>query len=112
MNRTWVAAIALIVAVALPSGVFAHAGHPHRFMGTVSAVDAEQIEVELKDGEIVTFTLDEKTIYRQGKTKVIGKLPKEGERVVVSAMPVDPGQVMVAVTVSSWRTMPSGPRWH
>ena len=49
--------------------------------------------------EIVTFVLDEKTIYRQGKTKVIGKLPKAGERVVVSAMPVDAGKMMTAVTV-------------
>ena len=99
MNRTWVAAIALIAAVALPSGVFAHVGHPHRFMGTVSAVDAEQIDVKTKDGTVLTFTLDEKTIYRQGKTKVVGKLPKVGERVVVSAMEVEEGQMMTAETV-------------
>ena len=99
MNRTWVAGIALIVALALHSVVFAHAGHPHRFMGTVSAVQDEQIEVKLTDGTIVTFALDEKTIYRQGKTQVIGKLPKDGERVVVSAMPVEAGKTMTAVTV-------------
>ena len=99
MNRTWVAGAALIVALAFSSVVFAHAGHPHRFMGTVSAVQDEQIEVKLTDGKIVTFVLDEKTIYRQGKTKVIGKLPKAGERVVVSAMPVDAGKMMTAVTV-------------
>jgi hypothetical protein len=99
MNRTWIAVIVLVVAVALPSGMFAHAGHPHRFMGTVSAADAEQIEVETKDGTVLTFVLDEKTIYRQGKTKVVGKLPKVGERVVVSAMEVEEGQTMTAETV-------------
>ncbi len=99
MKRTWVAAIALIVAFALPSVVFAHAGHPHRFMGTVSAVQAEQIEIEMKDGKVVTFALDEKTIYRQGKTKVVGKLPQVGQRVVVSAMEVEEGQTMTAETV-------------
>ena len=99
MNRTWVAGIALIVALALSSVALAHEGHPHRFMGTVSAVQDEQIEVKLIDGKIVTFVLDAKTIYRQGKMKVIGKLPKAGERVVVSAMPVEAGKTMTAVTV-------------
>ena len=41
-------------------------------------------------------TRDEKTIYRQGKTKVIGKLPTVGQRVVVSAMEVEEGQTMTA----------------
>ena len=99
MNRTWVAVVALVVAIALPSVVLAHAGHPHRFMGTVSAVQAEQIDVETKDGEMLTFKLDEKTIYRQGKTKVIGKLPTVGQRVVVSAMEVEERQTMTAATV-------------
>ena len=99
MNRTWVAGIALIVALALSSAALAHEGHPHRFMGTVSAVQDEQIEVKLTDGTTVTFVLDAKTIYRQGKMKVIGKLPKAGERVVVSAMPVEAGKTMTAVTV-------------
>lgn len=99
MNRTWIAGVALIVALAFSSVVFAHEGHPHRFMGTVSAMQDEQIEVTLTDGKIVTFKLDAKTIYRQGKTKVIGKLPKAGERVVVSAMPVAAGEMMTAETV-------------
>ena len=100
MTRIWIAGFALIVVLAGSPVVFAHAGHPHRFMGTVSAVQDKQIEVTLTDGKTVTFALDEKTIYRQGKTKVIGKLPKDGERVVVSAMPVEKeGEVMTAVTV-------------
>ena len=99
MSRTWIAAIALIVAVALPSVVFGHEGHPHRFMGTVSAVDDTQIEVETKDGEVLTFTLDEKTIYRQGKTQVVGRLLEVGQRVVVSALEAEEGQTMTAETV-------------
>ena len=99
MYRTWVAAVALIVAVALPSVMFAHEGHPHRFMGTVSAVQSEQIEVETKDGEVLTFALDENTIYRQGKAQVVGSLLEVGQRVVVSAMEVEEGQTMTAETV-------------
>ncbi len=101
MNRSWpwLAVVALIVALAVPSVVLAHAGHPHRFMGTVSTVQGKQIEVETKDGTVLTFVLDEKTIYRQGKTKVVGKLPTVGQRVVVSAMEVEEGQTMTAETV-------------
>jgi hypothetical protein len=99
MNRIWVAGIALFVALAVSPVALAHEGHPHRFMGTVSAVQDTQIEVKLTDGKLVTFTLDEKTIYRQGKTKVVGRLPKAGERVVVSALPVAADKVMAAETV-------------
>ena len=100
MSKQWIVAVAVSVVLLMPVAILAHAGHPHRFMGTVSAVQAEQVEVKLTDGKIVTFALDAKTIYRQGKTKVIGRLPKAGERVVVSAMPVEKeGEIMIAVTV-------------
>lgn len=99
MNRIWIAGIALIAILALSPVARAHEGHPHRFMGTVSAVQDGQIEVKTTDGKIVAFALDAKTIYRQGKTQVSGKLPKVGERVVVSAMPVAAGKVMSAQTV-------------
>ena len=99
MSKQWVVAVVVSVALLVPVAALAHAGHPHRFMGTVSAMQDEQIEVKLTDGKLVTFALDEKTIYRRGKTKVIGKLPKVGERVVVSALPVEAGKMMTAVTV-------------
>jgi len=99
MIKQWIVAVVAAVALLLPVTALAHEGHPHRFMGTVSAVQDKQIEVTLTDGKIVTFTLDEKTIYRQGKTKVVGRLPKAGERVVVSAMPVAADKVMAAETV-------------
>ena len=99
MNRIWVAGFALIVVLAVSPVALAHEGHPHRFMGTVSAVQGDQIEVKLTDGSTVTFALDKETIYRQGKTKVVGKLPTAGERIVVSAMPEAAGTTMTAVTV-------------
>jgi len=100
MIKQWIVAVVAIVALLIPVAALAHVGHPHRFMGTVSAVQDEQIEVTLTDGKVVAFALDAKTIYRQGKTKVVGRLPKDGERVVVSAMPVETeGEVMIAVTV-------------
>ena len=100
MGKEWIIAAIAAVMLLNPIATMAHEGHPHRFMGTVSVVRGTQIEVTLTDGKVVMFTLDKKTIYRQGTTKVIGRLPKDGERVVVSAMPVETAdEIMIAVTV-------------
>jgi hypothetical protein len=93
------AGIALVVGLAFPSVTLAHEGHPHRFMGTVSAVQDGQLEVKTTDGKTVVFTLDAKTVVQQGRIKVDAKELKTGERVVVSALPVPAGKVMTAQTV-------------
>ena len=99
MTRTWMAGVALIVALAFPSVTLAHEGHPHRFLGTVSAVQSGQLEVKTTDGKTVAFTLDVKTVVQQGRVKADVKEIKTGERVVVSALPVAAGKVMTAINV-------------
>ena len=99
MNRTLIAAIALILALAFPSVMLAHEGHPHRFLGTVSAVQEGQLEVKTTDGKTAVFTLDAKTVVQQGRVKVDAKEIKTGERVVVSALPVAAGKVMTAQNI-------------
>ena len=99
MNRIWIAGVALIVAVALPSVMLAHEGHPHRFLGTVSAVHDGQLEVKTTDGKTVVFTLDAKTVVQQGRAKAGANEINAGERVVVSALPVPAGKVMTAINV-------------
>lgn len=99
MNRTWIASVALIVALAFPSVMLAHEGHPHRFLGTVSAVQDGQLTVKTTDGKTAVFTLDAKTVIQQGRAKVDAKELKMGERIVVSALPVAAGKVMTAINV-------------
>lgn len=99
MNRTWFAGFALIVALTFPSIVVAHEGHPHRFLGTVSAVQDGQLEVKLTDGKTVVFALDAKSVVQEGRVKVDAKALKAGERVVVSALQVPAGKVMTAINV-------------
>jgi hypothetical protein len=99
MNRPWIAGIALVVALAFPSMMLAHAGHPHRVMGTVSAITASQIDIKTADGKTVVFTLDAKTVVQQGRIKVDAKELKAGERVVVSALEVAAGKVMTAQNI-------------
>ena len=99
MDRMWIAGIALIATLALSPVARAHEGHPHRFLGTVSAVQDGQIEVKLTDGKTVVFAVDAKTVVQQGRVKVDAKELKSGERVVVSALPVPAGKVMAAINV-------------
>ena len=99
MNRIWIAGVAFIVACALPSVMLAHEGHPHRFLGTVSAVHDGQLDVKTTDGKTVVFTLDAKTVVQQGRDKVDATTIKAGERIVVSALPVPAGKVMAAINV-------------
>ena len=99
MNRMWIVAVALIVAFAFPSVMLAHEGHPHRVMGTVSAITATQIDVKTADGKTVAITLDAKTVYQSGKTKVEAKMVKVGERVVVSALLAEGAKIATAQTV-------------
>ena len=99
MNTKWIAGAALVAILALPAVGLAHEGHPHRFLGTVSAVQEGKLEVKTTDGKTAVFTLDAKTVVQQGRTKVDATAIKAGERIVVSALPVAAGKVMTAINV-------------
>ena len=97
--RTCRVAVAAAFVLLLSVAAVAHEGHPHRFLGTLSAVQGSQIEVKTTDGKTVAFTLDQKTLIQQGKAKADVKELKIGERIVVSALPVAAGKVMTAINV-------------
>lgn len=80
-RRSAIIGIALLV---LGAGVaWAHDGHSHTVMGTVTASHANQIELKKADGTSVTITLTDKTTVVRGKDKLtIGDLAT-GQRVVV-----------------------------
>ena len=52
----------------METGFQAHEGDDHTVMGTVTAVDANHIEVKTQEGKVVSARLDEKTTYFKGKT--------------------------------------------
>ena len=75
-------AVALAVALAVPSLVFGHGGHPHKVMGTVSSIDGAHLVLKTTDGKTVTVMLDAKTRITQGKTKLAAGELKVGDRIV------------------------------
>jgi hypothetical protein len=99
MRSRRVVAIAAAFALLLSVAAFAHEGHPHRFLGTLSGVHGKQLEIKTTDGKTVVFTLDEKSVIQQGRVKTDMKELKVGERIVVSALPVAAGKVMTAINV-------------
>lgn len=86
MSRTWIVGIALIVGLAAPAIGWAHGGHTHKVMGTVSAVEGTRVEIKATDGKVVTVMLDEKTTVTRGKAKLDASALKPGERVSIDYM--------------------------
>ena len=58
----------LFGALVFPARLVAHEGHEHKVMGTVTTVDAHQVEIEMADGKKTSVQLTKKTKYLQGKS--------------------------------------------
>lgn len=66
----------------------AHEGHGQKIMGTVSAIHDTRLEVKGTNGKTSTLVLDDKTKVLKGKMAMKRADLKEGDRVVVTAMPM------------------------
>jgi hypothetical protein len=78
--------IALVAALALVLGApaaWAHEGHVHTIMGTVTALDAKVIKVKTPSGEVLSIALTGKTSVLHAKRKVPMTDVQVGRRVVV-----------------------------
>jgi Domain of unknown function (DUF5666) len=82
MQKKWIVAIVLAVALVVPTLARAHEGHAHKVMGTVSSIDGKNLMVKTTDGKTVMVMLDAKTKITQGKNKVEVTTLKVGDRVV------------------------------
>ena len=77
---------ALIAAFALSLGAgfaWAHDGHAHTVMGTVTKHQENRLEVKTADGKTVAMTLNAKTTVVRGSQKLTLADLAEGQRVVV-----------------------------
>ena len=77
---------AMLLAAALASApAWAHEGHAHKVMGTVSAIHENHLEIKATDGKTATMTITEKTKVVRGKTAMKPADIRPGDRVVVTA---------------------------
>ena len=80
------AVFAMVAALAIPGSAFAHEGHPHKVMGTVTTRHDNHLEVKATDGKTWAITLNDKTRILRGKTPVKADDIKAGERIVVTVL--------------------------
>ena len=82
MIGRWIAAVATIALLASPAASWAHGGHVHRVMGTVSNVEGNHLTVNATDGKTVMVMLDAKTEITRGEARATVADITVGDRVV------------------------------
>src|SRR4051812_44442157 len=82
MKKKWVLGAVLAAIVALPAVGWAHAGHAHKVIGTVTSVQGQHLMVKTTDGKSVMVMIDAKTTVTQGKAKIEVSALKTGDRIV------------------------------
>ncbi len=98
--RQTILAAALLGALATSGGALAHEGHHHDAMGTVEAVDAEQMTLTVSEEETLTFALTDETSYLRGDEAVSREDVAAGERAVVMYEKKDEINVAIEVKLS------------
>jgi hypothetical protein len=88
------------IMITMPALTWAHPGHTHKTMGVVETVHENHLQVKDTQGKSVTFTLDDKTRVRRGKTILKAADIKVGDRVVVVTTETKgkDGKAIVSVT--------------
>jgi len=76
---------AIVLAVLAPTATFAHPGHEHKLMGTITAIDGNRISMKTTEGKDATVTVTPTTSFKRGKAKGAQSDLKVGLRVVVNA---------------------------
>ena len=77
--------VALVLAVLAPAATFAHPGHEHKLMGTITAIDGNKVSMKTTEGKDATFTVTPITSFKSGKGKGAQADLKVGLRIVVNA---------------------------
>ena len=83
VTKTWVIAMTLGATFVMSAASWAHDGHAHMIMGTVTARDAKHVEVKTPGGENLSIAINAKTVVTRDKKKVSLAEVQTGRRVVV-----------------------------
>ena len=118
MRHRFVTALCAVVAVAISSAAWAHEGHAHKVMGTVTMAAADHVMIKTTDGKDETITVNAKTKVVRGKTAIKSADIKPGTRVVVTVASdkapfvATEVQVGAAEQPTAGTTKPSAPQTH
>ena len=105
-----------VVAVAISAAAWAHEGHAHKVMGTVTMAAADHVMIETTDGKDETITVNAKTKVVRGKTAIKSADIKPGTRVVATVesekAPFVATEVQVGATEQPAPTKTAAPPTH
>ncbi|HKC10527.1 MAG TPA: hypothetical protein VKI41_00565 [Vicinamibacteria bacterium] len=76
--------LSFVILPAFAGPLSAHAGHEHKALGTVLAVDASHLDLKTKDGKTVSVQLNAETRYLKAEGAATLADVKVSERVVVT----------------------------
>lgn len=107
MIKKLIVGVSLIVALGVPALTWAHGGHTHNVLGTVSSVKGTHVEVKGTDGKAVVVTLDAKTAITRGKTKLDAAALRVGERVSIDYLQEKNVNLAKAVKLGTAGTAPA-----
>lgn len=82
--RKAIPALFFAALLAAPVSLLAHQSRHHQVIGTITAVDANHIEVKTKDGKTASVPIGAETKYFIGKAKGSASGLKVGVRVVIA----------------------------
>ena len=85
MTRRSILVAALIAALAIPGYSFAHEGHAHKVMGTITMAMADHVMLKDKNSKEVTIKVTKATKVK-AKAAIKVEEIKPGTRVVVTAV--------------------------
>jgi hypothetical protein len=109
MKMVFAAVLALGASIAAP--VFAHEGHAHKLMGTVTAVhtDTSHVEVKTADGKAADFYVTAETKYSSGGKAATVKDLTVGARVSVTTKMEGPKTFATEVKIGTAAGKKAGP---
>ena len=85
MTRRFILVAALVAALAIPGYSFAHEGHAHKVMGTITMAMADHVMLKDKDSKEVTIKVTKATKVKAKPAIKIEEI-QPGTRVVVTAV--------------------------
>lgn len=113
MRHRLVTLLCAVVAVAISAAAWAHEGHAHKVMGTVTMAAADHVMIKTTDGKDETITVNAKTKVVRGKTALTFADIKPGMRLVITLesdkAPLLATEVQVGAVKPSAATAQSAP---
>ena len=86
-RRSVVGLVAVVAVVLLPgAAAFAHPGHEHKLLGTVTMAAADHVMLKDKDGKDATVVINKDTKFVRAKKPMRASDLKVGMRVAISAV--------------------------